>query len=337
MTMADFINGYELLNDFTSENAGFCRWTFARKNGKEYFLKEFVDPIYPQENSGAELSERTLKDRKAICKIFENTKLHLYEEINKISDGNLIRIEEFFRYDSRYYIAMPRVPDQGITIEEIASGPLDARIQLCRTLAHSVMRLHDRGIVHADIKPSNVIIKRTETGRFTAQIIDYDCSFFQMNPPKNEDDLHGDQVYLSPEGLLFMIGEYGLLTCQMDVFALGIMFHEYLTGEIPRFNEEEYDYPCEALLEDDVLILSDKLDAIPGMKQLIGWMLEKDAARRIPMLNVFEQLGGDPDRSFGAVNEGPAAVHEDRSYKEPYGSHGTGGGGFHRAGAGDLL
>ena len=137
--------------------------------------------------------------------------------------------------------------------------------------------------------------------------------------------------------LLFMIGEYGLLTCQMDVFALGIMFHEYLTGEIPRFNEEEYDYPCEALLEDDVLILSDKLDAIPGMKQLIGWMLEKDAARRIPMLNVFEQLGGDPDRSFGAVHEGPTPVHEEGSYKEAHRPRGTGGGGFHQAGAGDLL
>ena len=336
--MTDIINGYELLREFTSENAGFCRWTFAKKNGKEYFLKEFVDPIYPMNiGEGGLTNERIINDRKSICRDFENTKLHLYEEINKISDGNLIRIEEFFRYDARYYIAMPRVPNMGISVEEIASSPVETRIQLCRTLAHSVMRLHDRGIVHADIKPSNVIIKRTRTGRFAAQIIDFDCSFFQMNPPKNEDDLHGDQVYLSPEGILFMIGEYGLLTCQMDVFALGIMFHEYLTGEIPGFNEEEYDYPCEALLEDDVLTLSDKLDEIPGMKQLIGWMLEKDAARRIPMLNVFEQLGGDPELSFEMLHRGFGETEEENEDPNAGISSRPGGGGFHAAGAGDLL
>ncbi len=330
--MADYMNGYELLRDFSSENAGFCRWTFARKGGKEYFLKEFVDPVYPMDT--VELSERIINDRKAICQNFENTKLHLYEEVNRISDGNLIRIQEFFRYDSRYYIAMPRVPDQGISTQEIASSPMEYRIQLCRTLAYSLMQLHERGIVHADIKPSNVIIKRTKTGRFTGQIIDYDCSFFQMNPPKNPESLHGDQVYLSPEAQRFICEDHVLLTCQMDVFALGIMFHEYLTGELPAFDEDEYGYPCIALLEEDELILSPKLDAIPHIRQVIEWMLEVEPARRIPIADVFEQLGGDLDYDYSESIEEEVNRGTDREDRFERRSTSPG---FRPPGADDLM
>lgn len=332
--MADYMNGYELLRDFSSENAGFCRWTFAKKGGNEYFLKEFVDPVYPMDTG--ELSERIISDRKTICKNFENTKLHLYEEVNNISDGNLIRIQEFFRYDSRYYIAMPKVPDQHISIQDIASSPMATRIQLCRTLAYSLMQLHERGIVHADIKPSNVIIKKTRTGRFTGQIIDFDCSFFQMNPPKDPESLHGDQVYLSPEALRFICEEHVLLTCQMDVFALGIMFHEYLTGEVPRFNQEEYDYPCEALLMEDELILSPKLDAVPEIRQVIEWMLEVEPSRRIPIANVFEQLGGDLDYGYSVSEEESVDtgwVGSDSRFER----EGTASTGFRSAGADDLM
>jgi len=209
---------------------------------------------------------------------------------------------------------------------------LEAKVQLCRTIAHSMMRLHDRGIVHADIKPNNVLIKRTDTGRFTARIIDYDCSFFQMNPPKAEEDLHGDQVYLSPEALRFFVGEHVLLTCEMDVFALGIMFHEYLTGEIPGFNTEEYDYPCEALLEGDRLILSDKLDSMGNLKEILSRMLTVDPARRIPIHKVFELLGGETEVSpaWAGSIEGTKKDGSDNRDKR------NGPGGFRPAGMTDL-
>jgi hypothetical protein len=41
----DELHGYKLLQDFTI--AGQCRWTFASKDGKEFFLKEFLEPLYP--------------------------------------------------------------------------------------------------------------------------------------------------------------------------------------------------------------------------------------------------------------------------------------------------
>ena len=40
------INGYELEADLTADNSGFSKWGFARKNGKTYFIKEFLSPVY---------------------------------------------------------------------------------------------------------------------------------------------------------------------------------------------------------------------------------------------------------------------------------------------------
>jgi len=45
------INGYRLLQPLKSENAGFSRWTIAAKNGRQWFLKELMNPVYPPDHS----------------------------------------------------------------------------------------------------------------------------------------------------------------------------------------------------------------------------------------------------------------------------------------------
>ena len=41
------INEYELEGSLTADNSGFSKWGFARKNGRRYFIKEFLSPVYP--------------------------------------------------------------------------------------------------------------------------------------------------------------------------------------------------------------------------------------------------------------------------------------------------
>ena len=41
------IKGYELRGELKTTNSGFSKWGFAAKNGREYFIKEFIDPVYP--------------------------------------------------------------------------------------------------------------------------------------------------------------------------------------------------------------------------------------------------------------------------------------------------
>ena len=62
------MNQYELLEPFDNKNAGFSRWTCANKNGRTYFLKEFLDPVYPTEES---LSSELCQQRIRECEEYE--------------------------------------------------------------------------------------------------------------------------------------------------------------------------------------------------------------------------------------------------------------------------
>ena len=47
MKKGQVINGYRILQDFSTARGGLSKWTFAEKAGKEYFIKEFLSPTYP--------------------------------------------------------------------------------------------------------------------------------------------------------------------------------------------------------------------------------------------------------------------------------------------------
>jgi hypothetical protein len=53
MKAGDVVNGYTILEDFRVVGAGLSKWTFAAKDGREYFIKEFLSPTYPDETRRA--------------------------------------------------------------------------------------------------------------------------------------------------------------------------------------------------------------------------------------------------------------------------------------------
>ena len=254
---AEIINDYELLQPLQNQDAGFSRWTFAVRNGQEYFLKEFMDPIYPTD---LDLSPKLRESRIQECQEFEKKRMRLYQAVDDASDGNAVRIIDFFRHGSRYYIVTPKIVKAQISFDRIVALPLYQRALLCRSMAHTVMRLHKLHFVHSDIKETNIILCPARNGNLTTKLIDFDASFFEDDPPVNEDELGGDQVYLSPEACRFLFGEEVQLTCAMDVFSLGLLFHQYLTGKLPDFDTKEYFYAHEAVLDDQVLGVAPYLD-----------------------------------------------------------------------------
>ena len=288
--MGDIINGYELLAPLQNHNAGFSRWTFAKRNGKEYFFKEFINPVYPDEDS---LKKETRDIRINECKTYEEKTKKLFERINGYSDGNIVRVQNFFRYDSRYYITMPKIVDCGLSEEAISKLDMKTKAILCRTLIHAVFRLHAIGFVHGDLKPANIIVTKSKKGLYVAKVVDYDGGFYETDPPKTSDDLAGDQIYLSPEGCLFVCGQETKLTTKIDIFALGLIIHQYLSGETPQFDHNEYDYPYEVALDDGQFEISAKIPV--DLQNLIRRMLSADYEQRptaFEAFNAFEPFIG---------------------------------------------
>lgn len=276
------MNHYELVAPFQNKNAGFCRWTYAVKGGKHYFLKEFLDPVYPDEGT---ISPDLREERIAECRAFEQKKKNLYQAVNNASGGNIVKIHEFFRYDNHYYTAAERVPCVNIPPAKFVNLPYKVKLLFCRTLAFELLRLHRNHVVHADIKESNILIKKSERGVFVGKIIDFDASFFEDAPPADADDIGGDQVYLAPETCMFICGDPVKLTCKIDVFSLGLLFHQYLTGKMPGFDRHEYDYAFDAVLDGQDLEVDPTLPYL--VQVMLHGMLMENPEDRFSMERVY--------------------------------------------------
>lgn len=282
------IGKYELTGSLTNQNAGYSVWGFAKKNGKDYFVKQFVEKKYPANDtvSGPERLAKKIKD----CERFEQRKKLLYRALNENSDGNAVRIEEFFRIESKYYISMRRIESLHWGVGDVAKLPRGEIRRLCAIIAHGVACLHKGRIIHADLKPDNILFMKTDAGYTTAKIIDFDSGFLETDPPGPNETIVGDFHYFSPEACRKIWGEEVQLTCKMDIFALGVLFHQYFTGELPGFNTEESTYSGEAAAKGQILCVSDKL---PGdIRELLEKMLANHPEKRPTATDVFNALRG---------------------------------------------
>ena len=269
------INGYYLEGELQNANSGFSKWTFANKNGKSYFIKELLNPVYPADRSI--MTDEMFRDRVRYCVEFEEKYRRFYNTINRASKGNLVRIVDFLRNGSKYYVITERI-NSDADVNTISTLSERQRVLLLKTIARGFYDLHTSGIIHFDVKTSNILLKRTSHGNYTAKVIDFDSGFFKGDSIEDR-ELGGDLTYLAPETFLRISGEDILPDEKADIFALGLVFHEYYCGYLPPFNTEEYEYPFEASLETG-RIKADESKMPQALADLIEAMLDCEPENR---------------------------------------------------------
>lgn len=278
------IGEYTLTQPLTSNRSGFSKWGFCVREGKEYFIKEFLNPVYPLDTIKIDYEVRQRKIKQ--CVEWFKEKKKIYQNITISQSGNLVPPLELFRHESHFYLVTEKVSEASMDCQEISHFDLEHKLVLIKVLANSFSRLSDNNVVHADVKLDNLLIKQTNAGFFTIKVIDFDASYLASNPPAG-DEIQGDLVYLAPETFLAMIDEPTTLSPKVDVFAMGIVFHQLFCGEIPKF-DSEYDYVYEAVLNDAELILNK--DIPDKYRLLISYMLKKDPKERFSMQQVKAAL-----------------------------------------------
>ena len=280
MKAGDVINGYTILEDFKVVGAGLSKWTFAERGGREFFIKEFLSPTYPDD--AAPGSDKTKARKRARCAAFEAHHRGIQQALAPLSayGGNLIVTLDFFRWGAKYYKVTEKV-DAAIPADG-GIAKLDFRLQLVllKSVAHSLKILHDLRIVHGDLKPSNILVKRTELG-YTSKLIDFDSSYIAGNPPPAE-EIVGTINYYSPE-LLGYIQETGVRPAELgvasDIFALGLIYTEFLTGAPPPFDAATYHEAATAVRHGETLRIP-RAGVDRGLADLVDRMLSADPASR---------------------------------------------------------
>ena len=284
----DVLNGYRLLEDFRVVGAGLSEWSFAERGGRTYFIKRFLSPTYPEADAPG--SERIKAKKRARCAAFEAHHRGIQAAMAPLTTygGNLIATLDFFRIGAKYYKVTEKVDVAGLQTRDIAALGFPAQLVLLKTVAHSLKILHDLRIVHGDLKPGNVLVKRTELG-YTTKLIDFDSSYIAGNPPPPE-EIVGTMNYYSPELVRYIQGSAapGELTEAADIFALGLIYAEYLTGAMPPFDPAHHE-PAIAVLHGQPLKLGPSR-APASITDLIERMLLADPATRPNVAQVHSTL-----------------------------------------------
>ena len=294
MDTSETINGYKIIQPFTTVGGGLCRWTFVEKGGVIYFLKEFLSPKYPGDDSPGSVKVKAQKRKR--CEVFEHHHRGLKEAISTSVGvgGNLVATIDFFRSGTTYYKVTEKVDVLSLTPEDISKLPIERRMLVLKTVAHSLMVLHQLRIVHGDLKPDNILIKQTKTGDYVAKLIDFDNSYFSNSAPEisDESDIVGTPDYYSPE-----LGKYikqdGSVTSSdldtaSDVFALGVIYCQYLTGKKPVF-DLKYRYAWESA-NDGLSPCIESVSLPSTLIKLVSSMLQTDPSKRPSIRTVFLAL-----------------------------------------------
>ena len=193
------------------------------------------------------------------------------------------------------YVAMEYV--QGRTLAELLEGGrVDpaAILPIARQVAEALGDAHERGVVHRDVKPGNVML----TERGLVKVLDFGLARFV--PPAHGDLATWSRSHGSFEGtivgtLAYMSPEQARgrpVDARSDIFSLGILIYELLAGRRPFGGRNAIEL-VEAILTQDPAPPSAEGPLAAGLFQVVSRMLEKDPGRRQQdMREVIRDLDG---------------------------------------------
>ncbi len=157
---------------------------------------------------------------------------------------------------------------------------VDYVLQACEGLAH----IHAIGVTHRDLKPENLFLVQDRVRGSILKIIDFGIS--KVAPTQTNEDWarvtsegerFGTPQYMSPEQLGLGVE----VDCRTDVWALGVVLFELLTGDVP-FHGEDAPHLFANILTRPPTRPSDAAPGIPaGLEEAILGCLEKDANKRL--------------------------------------------------------
>jgi serine/threonine-protein kinase len=155
----------------------------------------------------------------------------------RLSHTNIIRVYDYGSIRTEgAYLAMELIRGSTLRVELTRAGQLDSQTAAdwFTQMLEGVQAAHQAGVIHRDLKPENVLISSHAAGRERIKIADFGLARIRRLDPSNPQSLTtpgtvmGTFAYMSPEQVLGEeVDERG------DIFALGVMVVEALTGRRP--------------------------------------------------------------------------------------------------------
>src|SRR4051794_27640930 len=197
---------------------------------------------------------------------------------NRVDHAHIIDIHDIGETEEgELYLVMEYLVGTPLSAE-IARGsmPIQRAVDILEQMGAALARAHDLGVVHRDLKSDNILLSTRGGRKDFVKILDFGLAHLAMDPrlaPKGA--VFGTPEYMSPEQAR---GEEA--NSQSDLYALGVLFFEMLTGQLPFRSDDR-----ETLLEMQRTAQapkprSIKPDVLPAAETIVIKLLEKERRKR---------------------------------------------------------
>ena len=189
----------------------------------------------------------------------------------KLNHPNIVKALDYGVHEDAPYLVMEYL--EGITLKDVRK-PLrvDAAVRLLWPVAEALEYVHDHGILHRDVKPSNIMITATKKVMLT----DFGIAKW-LEDPLDQFTLTGTGIGIgTPE---YMAPEQGLgkkIDARADMYALTVVFYELITGRKPFSGET----PLEVLTKQVSDPIPDPRTIIPDLNESVKKFLDRAMAKK---------------------------------------------------------
>ena len=199
------------------------------------------------------------------------------EAAANLQHPNIVAIHEVGEHDGRHYFSMDLV--DGRDLGAIAAeGPLAPQraARYVKTIAEAIQFAHQRGTLHRDLKPQNILIDAADRPRITDFGLAKTTSDSQLT---QSGIIMGSPSYMPPEQAGGRLGDIGPAS---DVYSLGAMLYELLTGRPPFRGETTMATLRDVMETEPAALRKVKAGIPPDLETICLKCLEKSPAARYP-------------------------------------------------------
>ncbi len=197
------------------------------------------------------------------------------EILKQLNHPHIVRLYATGRYRKTPFFAMEFVKGEALDriLERRDRLGWQEVVQLGKQLCQALQHAHEKGIIHRDLKPSNLMILKDGTLKLTDFGIAKDQDVTALT---NANSTVGTAAYMSPEQCK---GERNL-TAKSDLYSLGVVLYELLTGEKPFKKDSPVDMFMAHVTEPFERPSRKVLDIPPWLDTLVCQLMEKKPEHR---------------------------------------------------------
>ncbi|RLL45272.1 Stk1 family PASTA domain-containing Ser/Thr kinase [Oceanobacillus piezotolerans] len=221
------------------------------------------------------------------------------QSATSLAHPNIVSIYDVGEEDHLLYMVMEYV--EGMTLKEYIQrfGPLDVQesMDIMRQIASAIAHAHANDIVHRDIKPQNILMD----GHGQAKVTDFGIAIaLSATALTQTNSILGSVHYLSPEQ-----ARGGMATKKSDIYSLGIVLFEMLTGRLPFSGQSPVSIALKHLQSDTPSVRRFNQDIPQSVENIVLKATAKNPFHRYDSIYDFEE----------AIE---IALHPDHLNEEPY-------------------